>query len=141
MNKEHTLILFEENPQLYLDRDTLSDSSLKYFRFAVDDGWFNIIRELSSKLTKLIRSEISPDLVVYQVKQRFGGLKFLTNLTNEYIEEAVQAAENEAWSICEMCGDNGTLHHRTGFLKTLCIHCAMRVGYQPVGNLEENTSG
>jgi hypothetical protein len=139
MNKEHTIVLFEENPQLYLDRDAMTDQSLTMFGFACGDGWFEIIRKLSLKLTVLIRSEKEPELRAIQVRERFGALSFNTNVTNDDIKQAIEEAVLESRNVCESCGDNGELFHRGGWLKTLCIGCGLRHGFLPARGLEDTT--
>lgn len=136
MNKEHTIVLLEENPQLYLDRDSMTDQSLTMFGFACGDGWFEIIRKMSVKLTALIRSEKEPELRAIQVRERFGALSFNANIMTGNIKQAIEEAQLESRNVCEVCGGNGELFHKDGQLKTLCVGCGLRHGFLPTRGLE-----
>ena len=80
----------------------------------VGPGWGDILTRLIDDLF-----ELGWDGRVFQVKEKFGGLRFYVGSANKAIYERIHAAENESFETCEQCGALGVL--REGYwLKTLC---------------------
>lgn len=95
------------------------------FFFECGDGWFKIVKELSEKIDALN----APDLVVHQVKEKFGGLRFYFHTSDaakyDEIEQLVSRAEAESIKTCENCGKSGEERKRDPFspIVTLCSDC------------------
>jgi hypothetical protein len=51
--------------------------------FAQDDGWFNVVWRLCEDLEPLVADAGQP-FQVLQVKEKFGGLRFCTNVAGSY---------------------------------------------------------
>lgn len=87
--------------------------------FECGDGWFQLIWDLSEKLSKF-------GMIARQVKEKFGGLRFYFDFDApgyEGYDEArklVEEAENLSYSVCEATGKPGKLRNDIGWLKTLC---------------------
>lgn len=83
-------------------------------------GWEPLVDELHKKVL-----EIDPDVVVEQVKEKFGGLRYYfdTKLDLEYqqIENLVLETERKCLITCEVCGARGETVNHQGWLKTLCL--------------------
>jgi hypothetical protein len=43
------------------------------------------------------------------VKEKFGGLRFHVNDANDAIREHIEAAKQESFRTCEVCGQRGNL--------------------------------
>jgi hypothetical protein len=95
----------------YSDRPRITDS---YF-FAVDTGWFPLIKELIDDLIAL-----GWDKQICQVKEKFGGLRFYINSGSDEIFKCITQAENKSYEICEVCGEQGELRTDIGWYFTLC---------------------
>jgi len=97
--------------------------------FRCDDGWADVIDRLCAKLEPLIAAEPDPDtrdaLRAFQVKEKFGGLRFYTwSTTTPAIARAISDAERESEITCEICGAPGGLRKLGPWLlKTLCDAC------------------
>lgn len=102
--------------------------------FAVGSGWWHIIETLSHLIQSHIdwnnaNAEKYPDLkykhieqvVVHQVKEKFGGLRFYYDGGNDIIAGMVTMAEAWADRSCENCGSIGT-RRSGGWIRTLCDH-------------------
>ena len=87
------------------------------FGFECGDGWFHILDDLFSILSK-------KDVVLCQVKEKFGGLRVYTGSAPDCVYDLISLAEMEAFRTCELCGNIGFLHHKGSWLKTLCNNCA-----------------
>jgi hypothetical protein len=114
--------LLAKYPKLY--------SSLSYFE--CDNGWINLIDELSKKIEEINRKYPNDEDRIYavQVKQKFGGLRFYCyfdgiskedrNLVYSFIEEA----EKTSLITCETCSKPGQCYvSPTKWLTTLCQQC------------------
>lgn len=111
--------------------------------FAVGKGWWPIIERLSSSIQHHIdwtidrnRRDIDdaepeplkvcPQVIVVQVKEKFGGLRFYYEGGNEYVAGLVSMAESWADIACEECGGIGKKRDG-GWVRTLCdVHEAER---------------
>ena len=89
---------------------------------SVDDGWYPIIADLHTKLL-----EVDPDYTLYQVKEKFGSLRYYIGVEASKSAEAyalVNEAEKQAAHTCEMCGvDGATLRTERSWVKTMCDSC------------------
>jgi hypothetical protein len=127
MKKELEHSLAQRYPNLYRDLYGDKHQTLLYHGLAVDNGWYHLIDELSSKLEALIElaPEGSPEREIraVQIKEKFGGLRFyLEGQHHPQMSELIHEAENQSMKICETCGAPGERRF-TGWVKTLCEPC------------------
>ena len=90
-------------------------------------GWWPIIETLCANIQSHIdwnnknheKHPVVPQVVVAQIKEKFGGLRFYYDGGDEKIEGMVRIAESWASRSCETCGNVGK--SRTGgWIRTLC---------------------
>jgi hypothetical protein len=98
--------------------------SQPYGGFAVGEGWWPILQALCSNIQHYLNwknkeSETVPQVVVEQIKEKFGGLRFYYQGGDNHIGGMVRMAEAWAEKSCETCGAAGTLGGK-GWIKTLC---------------------
>ena len=86
----------------------------RYF-FEVGDGWLQLIKNLIKAL-----NQIGWNQEIYQVKEKFGGLRF--DVTTETTDESliISRFEKESCNICEICGKFGETIKKNGWLSTKC---------------------
>jgi hypothetical protein len=101
-----------------------------YGGFAVGSGWWQIIESLCGQIQhhidwkqeqkeKYNRGEGCAQVVVHQIKEKFGGLRFYYEGGDDAIDGMVRMAECWASHSCEECGNVG--HGRSGgWIRTLC---------------------
>ena len=119
--------------------------TLMPFGFEHEDGWFDLLMRLCEKLEPLVKAveeEFSGDKImshfeVLQVKEKFGGLRFYTNWSTDEIFKIINEAENESYSICEVCGAPGKCMNRSSWLKTVCQQHADEIGYKEIKKRDE----
>ena len=106
MNATNQGELFTSFPALYKE--------LPYFE--CEDGWFQLLRDLSEKLSKL-------GVVARQVKEKFGGLRFYFDFdfkdgpdmwSHPEADKLVEEAEKLSYTICEVTGKPGKLRDDIG---------------------------
>ena len=101
--------------------------SQPYGGFAVDKGWWPILQALCSNIQHYLNwinknhenRPIVEQVVVTQIKEKFGGLRFYYDGGDEKIQGMVLMAESWADKSCEICGAPGTGGGK-GWIKTLC---------------------
>jgi len=96
------------------------------FGFECDNGWFQLIWDLCTRIEELHPPH---DFEVLQVKEKFGGLRFYTSASSKKIMQCIHAAGRDSFHVCELCGHKGSLRQRGLWLKTLCNECQIAEGY------------
>jgi hypothetical protein len=129
MRKELTEKLIEKAPWMFalMDRQkTMKERGCYYpivFGFECGDGWYDLLAELMDELVKI---DVNKELVIFQVKEKFAGLRVYIETypddTYEQIKELIGKAEEKSYKTCEACGVEGKLR-KGGWLSTLCDEC------------------
>ena len=83
-------------------------------------------------------SNVEPidSVVVEQVKEKFGGLRFYQICGDEFVMGAVALAERMSYTICEECGEPGKLRSG-GWMRTLCDRHAAKYDYTDTEELDK----
>ncbi len=99
------------------------------------DGWYELIRELCTSITEQYRQfEIPIDIVIEQVKEKYGTLRFYYSFDNELngaqydllkdsIVQIVDSYEFKSETTCQKCGKYGSLREGNPLVETLCNEC------------------
>jgi hypothetical protein len=95
-----------------------------YGGFAVDSGWYPILDALCNQIQSYIDWKnrdiiVVPQVVVSQIKEKFGGLRFYYGGGDDCVDGMVRMAESWAENTCETCGAPGE-ERSGGWIKTLC---------------------
>ena len=99
----------------------------KYGGFAVGKGWYPIIEKLCANIQQHIEWQnknhenhpVVPQVVVEQIKEKFGGLRFYYQGGDDNVHGMVRMAESWADIACEECGGIGK-RRGGGWVRTLC---------------------
>lgn len=110
----------------------------RYGGFAVGPGWWTLLENLCQQIQSytnwrnntreaLLKDnphnhkipDAVPQVVVAQIKEKFGGLRFYYDGGDERIQGMVTMAEVWAHHACEECGKPGR-QRSGGWIKTLC---------------------
>lgn len=124
MNIDLQQKLWDEFPLLY---EEIEGSTVRRVYFEVNDGWFDLIHELSTKLYPLVKdfniqykdTFIPLKFSVSQVKEKYGSLRFYADLTTNEMNILIEEAEKRSKKICEVCGKPGEIR-RGHWVNTLC---------------------
>ena len=84
----------------------------------IGDGWYTLIDDLCAKL-QADADACGSQPKAYQVKEKFGGLRFYVDIATPEQQEMIGEAEEKSTKLCEVCGAAGT-RTRSGWIKTLC---------------------
>jgi len=119
MNITNTEKLIKDFPVLYAGVSKSLMESLMSFGFECGDGWFDLIYDLSKKVSKL-----DPKCEAMQVKEKFGGLRFYTGATTHEVWDVIDEYEERSYGICEQCGSAENVSQtKGGWIITLCEKC------------------
>ena len=134
MDKEKQEEIFALAPNLYVDKDLPKNETCMYYGLAVNDGWYEIVKNLSIELEKLLVQWIkeNPEKKhprALQVKEKYARLTFYFwaygenagNVTDE-MKELISDAQNKSLETCERCGEAGS-SREDGWKLTLCDEC------------------
>ena len=83
----------------------------------VGKGWSKIIDSLYDNLP------IPKDIQVYQVKEKFGGLRFYISGATEEQYAIIDKAEKMSEVTCESCGEDASVKKDGYWLICLCDKC------------------
>ena len=98
-----------------------------YGGFCVSEGWWPVLANLCANIQYHIdwqnknheKHPVVPQVVVGQIKEKFGGLRFYYDGGDGEISGMVRMAEAWANNTCETCGAPGK-RREGGWIKTLC---------------------
>jgi len=134
MTPQKTRILFDSFPTLYRGRHLPVKESLMSMGFMCKDGWFDLIYELSLKITNLAcinnitveESENYP--LVSQVKEKFGQLRYYIEWNPQSpieseLNQLIDEYEKKSLTVCEDCGKEGFLDESSQWWMTKCQDC------------------
>jgi hypothetical protein len=96
--------------------------TLMPFGFAHGDGWFDLVWRLCERLEPVVgaaEENAKRPFQVLQVKEKFGGLRFYTNISDDAISALVEAAKVESFHTCDVCGKPGARRGQ-GWITTRC---------------------
>ena len=90
--------------------------------FEHGDGWFGMLWRLFSDLQPLVdamEGEGSQPFVVVRVREERGGLHVYASDGTDAIFERIEAARQESFLTCEVCGQPGW-RRQDGWVRTRC---------------------
>ena len=124
MKRELDEYLCKTFPKMMADRNKPMTETAMCWGFSCGDGWFPILNSLMQNIQhhldwKNRTEEVVPQVVLEQVKEKFGTLRFYYRGGDDYIAGLVSMAESMSAITCETCSKPGT---RTGggWIKTAC---------------------
>ena len=92
----------------------------KYGGIDCGEGWFNVLNMLCRNIQSYLNWKPDvPQVVVEQIKEKLGTLRFYYQGGDDYVSGLVSMAEAITEVTCEECGSTGALRHG-GWIKTLC---------------------
>jgi hypothetical protein len=138
MREELDARLCEKYPLMFKNRHAPMTETCMCWGFEHGDGWYNIINQLCANIQSHIdwnneqRERLLeknphnvpvPDailqVVVDQVKEKFGTLRFYYHGGDDVIDGMVRMAEAMSAVTCEQCGAPAEQRHG-GWVRTLC---------------------
>jgi len=124
MKQELDKYLCKVFPKIFAERNLPMQETAMCWGFECGDGWFNIINQLCQNIQHHIdwknkEKEVVAQVVVSQVKEKFGTLRFYYSGGDDTIDGMVSMAESMSGVTCEECGNIGESNNG-GWIKVLC---------------------
>jgi hypothetical protein len=88
-----------------------------------DEGWCDLLERACVRIENALDN--GDTFKIAQIKEKLGTLRFywdgkLSEHVKAAVEEAIQLAHARSACTCEICGDEGRLYTRGGWLATAC---------------------
>jgi hypothetical protein len=142
MKQELDEQLCKNYPKMMVNRHVPMTETCMCWGFACGDGWFNILDQLMGNIQHHIdwknkNGKVVPQVMLDQVKEKFGTLRFYYTGGDDYISGLVSMAESMSSVTCEECGKPGK-QVGGGWITTLCKeHAEARGIYTTEGEEHE----
>lgn len=123
MNEELNKKLIEKFPKIFTNLHKSPQETCMFWGFECGEGWYNLIDSLCICIQHYLdyKPAVS-QVVVDQVKEKFGILRFYFHGGDEYIHGLVDMTCYLSESTCEVCGNPGKLIDE-GWIKVRCDKC------------------
>ena len=88
-------------------------------------GWNELIAPLFDYIQKYNEGKDEEEqIVITQIKEKFGGLRFYTNFVTDELDKMIDKAEEESYNVCETCGTRKDVGETIdGWYETICHEC------------------
>jgi len=128
MKQELDDYLCNKYPKLFIERDLPATETCMCWGFACGDGWFNILDKLCQNIQRHLDwknrdIEVVAQVVVEQVKEKFGTLRFYYRGGDDYVRGLISMAESMTEVTCESCGSGAKTDWNSGWVHTTCEPC------------------
>ena len=130
MKKELQNKLFEKYPKIFKQRELDRTVTAMCYGIACGDGWYALIDEMCGNIQNRIENvnrnkpeEEHIDCQATQVKEKFGGLRFYVQGSDDFIDGIIDLAESMSYRICSKCGNQSMPQKKRGWIYTLCDNC------------------
>ena len=112
MRDENMNLLFERYPKMFARKDHPGSWGGIY----CGDGWFTLIDTLCSSIQSYLNNNKNVEqVVVEQIKEKFGDLRFYCEGGDETTFGMIWLAESMSMHICEACGNAGKIRGRSWY--------------------------
>ena len=93
-------------------------------------GWYNLYQPIVDEINSINESLPEEEKIrIYQIKEKFGGLRIYVSHSNPFLDAKIEEAENRSYKTCEQCGatnDTGLLYVG-GWIYNCCRDCARKI--------------
>ncbi len=97
--------------------------SLIGFGFECSKHWYPILKKGFDDIAEIVKDQNITNFRITQVKEKFGNLSVYCNNYTDDIDEVIDRMEEEASTICELCGSPEGKLRTDGWLVVRCDKC------------------
>jgi len=131
MKKELQNKLFESYPKIFRQKDLDKTVTAMCYGIGCGDGWYSLIDtmcgNIKNQMDNVNRNKPGDKHLICeatQVKEKFGGLRFYVQGSDDFIDGIIDLAESMSYRICSQCGNASTPNEKKrGWIYTLCNNC------------------
>lgn len=122
--------LIEKYPEIFADVDKPQTESLMCFGCCCGDGWYDLIDALCQALQDTTTEMKEPQIVAFQIKEKFGTLRFYCSPTTRTQASIINFAQVISGKTCEFCSMGDAKIREGRYIRTLCDKCHEKKGKQ-----------
>ena len=89
-------------------------------------GWDELIQPIFAWIEKYNKEHEDNPIIIEQVKEKFGGLRFYVSYEPDELSRMIRKAEGDSYGICETCGSKIDVGHTYGWIQTICRKCIQK---------------
>ena len=130
MKKELQNKLFEKYPKIFVQKDLSPQETAMCRGITCGDGWYTLIDTMCGNIQNHVehvnRSKSEEEHVICeatQVKEKWGGLRFYVQESDDFIKGIINLAESMSYTICSKCGNKAINQKNRGWIYTMCDNC------------------
>ena len=130
MKKELQNKLFEKYPKIFRQKDLSPQETAMCRGITCGDGWYTLIDTMCGNIQNHVehvnRSKPEEAHIVCeatQVKEKWGGLRFYVQESDDFIKGIINLAESMSYTICSKCGSRAINKKNRGWIYTICDNC------------------
>jgi len=117
---------YRAGPLRKVEMDKATEADMKqrtpkgWYGLAAPKGWDVLVKGVHEALLA-----IDPDYEIYQIKEKFGGLRYYCSLHSDEARDIIRNAETLSYTICQDCGAGDASITSTAeyWKSTLCSRC------------------
>lgn len=118
----NTIYIITENPNKQKPQEPY-----ELFGIECGKGWNKLIIPILDYID-LYNSGHDDKIEIFQIKEKFGGLRIYTSFSTPELDQLIDDAEEQSFKTCEYCGSTKNVSQTTGWIKTLCRKCMREKG-------------
>ena len=97
------------------------------FHIECGKGWESLYKPILEYIENYNTDKKEEEkIIVTQVKEKWGGLRFYVSHHTDELFEMINNAEKESYEICETCGTRDNVGLKGGWYETICYNCVKK---------------
>lgn len=116
--------LIKKYPSLFIQVNHPMTNTCMCWGIECGDGWYDLIDRTCAKIMA-VDPDKNKNVSFCQIKEKFGGLRLYLDNADNAAFEICCSAEQESYTICELCGKAGKHNNDSSWISTLCNKCRM----------------
>ena len=115
--------LFKKFPKIFRQKDLSPRETAMCWGIETGDGWYWLLDNLCRAIQNYCDVK-GFQVEATQVKEKFGGLRFYVQGSDDVVEQLIGLVETMSYNVCEECGVIGAKQFRRGgWVYTRCKRC------------------
>lgn len=99
-------------------------SPYELFGVECGEGWHELLKPVFDYIENYNKDKSDENkIIVEQVKEKFGTLRFYCSFYTDELEKLIEEAENKSDVTCESCGSTKDVGKTGGWIRTICKKC------------------
>lgn len=98
---------------------------MELFGVECGKGWYHLIEPIFKYIDEYNSCRVEPEhITVTQVKEKWGYLHIYVDGATDELDRMIDQAGKLSKTICEECGNPGSMRKLNGWYRTLCESCS-----------------